>query len=557
MERGAGPSLVDLMPPPDATWLGELVDPELVEWVDWSDPRWADEQWTPESSIPEGSFPEEPGRVGWAPGDELLLQLAGPGRVSGEALAGVAPSPGLVAALCTLDDPRDPAAEVWWIDPGGPRCESRALDEAELSVGVAQAWDRVAAWACAQRETAVQRARALMVSMPAPDPVGVPRWSGAEAAAGELAAALRISPRSIDARLERGARLHAAHPGTRWLLERGLLTWAHAQAVVEVCAPLTDPAHLAAVEARVLAAAPEQTPAQLRRSLVRAVARVDPAGHAARHTAAAESVGVRMVPLPDALVMITAVLPAPAGQTVLGALDTLATALRATTSTTENDATTSRDGDTAGGVGAGAGRSGSRRRVGAAERADALVALAAALAAHPELIPGVLAAEPARPLVRVTISADTLLGLTQHPGELAGYGPIPAGMARALAADGTWARFVTDPATGQLLDATPHRYTPSGRTRAFVVARDQTCRHPGCSAPAETADLDHTRPFNHQDPARGGPTTTINLGPRCRRHHNLKTWHGWRTWTTPDGAIAHRTPLGRTYTIPVPPQPTV
>ncbi|RKS68486.1 uncharacterized protein DUF222 [Motilibacter peucedani] len=538
------------MPPPDATWFGELDDPEEIDWVDWSDLRWADETWTHGPSVPEHSEPvERAEQWGWVPGEGLLRELAGPGRVLGEALAGVAPSPGLVAALCTLDDPRDPAATVWWIDPGGPRCESRALDEAELTVGVAQAWDRVASWACAQRETAVQRARALMVSMPSPDPVGVPRWSGAEAAAGELAAALRISPRSIDARLERGARLHTAHPGTLWLLEQGLLTWAHAQAVVEVCAPLTDPAHLAAVEARVLAAAPEQTPAQLRRSLVRAVARVDPAGHAARHTAAAtESVGVRMVPLPDALVSITAVLPAPAGQTVLGALDTLASALRDTVSGKG-------DGEQDGGEGRGA-RPATRPRVGAAERADALVVLAAALAAHPELVTGVLAAEPARPLVRVTISADTLLGLTQHPGELAGYGPIPAGMARALAADGTWARFVTDPATGQLLDATPHRYTPSGRTRAFVVARDQTCRHPGCSAPAETADLDHTAPFDHQDPARGGPTTTVNLGPRCRRHHNLKTWHGWRTWTTPDGAIAHRTPLGRTYTVAVPPQPT-
>ncbi|RKS77677.1 uncharacterized protein DUF222 [Motilibacter peucedani] len=539
-------------PPADATWSGELVDPEeLEDWVDWSDTQWSDAQWADAHGI-------DVSRA--AGGDEWGL-LARPGQLSGEVLAGTAPSTALVAALCAVADPREAGASSWWVDPAGPRQESRALDEAELMVGVAQAWDRVASWACARRETAVQQARTLMVAMPAPDPVGVPRWSGAEAAAAELAAALRISPRSIDARLERGARLHTAHPGALWLLEQGLLSWAHAGAVVDACAPLADPALVAAVEARVLRAAPEQTPAQLRRSLARAVARVDPAGHAARHEqAASESVGVRMVALPDALVMITAVLPAPAGRSVLGALDTLATAMRATTSTTEDDATTSRDGDTAGGtdggVGAGAGRSGSRRRVGAAERADALVALAAALAAHPELVPGLLDAEPARPLVRVTISAATLLGLADEPGELAGYGPIPAGMARALAADGVWARFVTDPATGQLLEASPYRYTPSARTRAFVLARDQTCRHPGCATRAEATDLDHVAPFDHADPPRGGPTTPANLAPRCRRHHNLKTWYGWRTRTTPDGAVVHRTPLGRTYTVPVPPQPT-
>ncbi|HEX8759621.1 MAG TPA: hypothetical protein VF734_06510, partial [Pseudonocardiaceae bacterium] len=35
----------------------------------------------------------------------------------------------------------------------------------------------------------------------------------------------------------------------------------------------------------------------------------------------------------------------------------------------------------------------------------------------------------------------------EHPGELAGDGPIAAEQARELAAQGTWRRILTDPAT--------------------------------------------------------------------------------------------------------------
>ena len=54
--------------------------------------------------------------------------------------------------------------------------------------------------------------------------------------------------------------------------------------------------------------------------------------------------------------------------------------------------------------------------------------------------------------VHVTVPAGTLLGLCDEPGELAGYGPIPASMARRLAGDGTWRRVLTDPASGAILD---------------------------------------------------------------------------------------------------------
>ncbi|MCW2968282.1 MAG: hypothetical protein JWM71_2054 [Solirubrobacteraceae bacterium] len=324
----------------------------------------------------------------------------------------------------------------------------------------------------------------------------------------ELATALRISPRSIDAQIERARRLVTAHPGTCWLLSEGHLGREHARVVVDECSALSDHALLAAVEARVLRRAPEQTPARLRAAVRRAIAQLDPAGEIERHEVAATQVGVTRVALPNALVMITAVLPAPEAGVVMGALDALAD-LHAGLQRADK-----------------APEAGGGAPTRAARRADALVELCSAIAADPGILPALRDAEPVRPLINVTVSLDCLLGFSDNPGELEGYGPIPAPMARALAADGTWARFITDPGTGALLDSTPYRYGPGAALRAHVVVRDVTCRHPNCATSARRCDLDHVVEFDHHHPERGGPTTRSGLAARCRRHHNNKTWHG-------------------------------
>ena len=55
------------------------------------------------------------------------------------------------------------------------------------------------------------------------------------------------------------------------------------------------------------------------------------------------------------------------------------------------------------------------------------------------------------------------MGVDNSPGELVGYGPIPAPVARRIAADpgGTWRRMLTDPA-GNLLDLSPAVIGPAG-----------------------------------------------------------------------------------------------
>ena len=91
----------------------------------------------------------------------------------------------------------------------------------------------------------------------------------------------------------------------------------------------------------------------------------------------------------------------------------------------------------------------------------------------------------------VVVDLPTLVGLADNPGHVPGYGPVPAAIARELAANApAWRRFLTD-TTGVLLDAGADSYRPSERLREHVAARDWTCTFPGCGRSACDADLDH------------------------------------------------------------------
>lgn len=88
------------------------------------------------------------------------------------------------------------------------------------------------------------------------------------------------------------------------------------------------------------------------------------------------------------------------------------------------------------------------------------------------------------------------------------------------------------------------RYRPSAGLADFIRSRDMTCRHPGCDRPAYQCDLDHVDARSD-----GGATHPANLGPRCRRHHLVKTfWPGWTNHQEPDGTLTITTPTGHSYT---------
>lgn len=151
-----------------------------------------------------------------------------------------------------------------------------------------------------------------------------------------------------------------------------------------------------------------------------------------------------------------------------------------------------------------------------------------------------------RPDVFVTVPVFSLMGLTDEPAELDGYGPIDADTARTLAANApSFVRLLTHPETGAVLSVGRDRYVPPSDLKNVIRARQGTCGFFGCSRPAEFSDLDHT-----EDWARDGTTGHTNLAFLCRAHHILKHHTAWCVTQAADGsgALTWTSPAGRTYT---------
>ncbi|NVM95075.1 DUF222 domain-containing protein [Arthrobacter wenxiniae] len=156
----------------------------------------------------------------------------------------------------------------------------------------------------------------------------------------------------------------------------------------------------------------------------------------------------------------------------------------------------------------------------------------------------------------VTVPALTLLGRSEEPGHLEGYGPIPPGQARELAAGSPfWERLLTDPATRARLTVGRQRYRPPADIAAEVRRRDPVCTGIGCDHPAASCDLDHTIPFwrtTHAPdgtPLPPGETSVENLRPRDPYCHHLKDNPdtGWTIEPHGPRQTKTTTPTGRTY----------
>ncbi|GHD51650.1 HNH endonuclease [Mycetocola manganoxydans] len=148
-----------------------------------------------------------------------------------------------------------------------------------------------------------------------------------------------------------------------------------------------------------------------------------------------------------------------------------------------------------------------------------------------------------RPTVTVTVPALTLLGLTDEPAMLEGYGPIDPDTARALAGQSnTWYRMLTDPKTGAPIAFDSTTYRPTTAMKRYLRYIDGTCRFPGCNRAAQHCDLDHTK--DHQF---GGPTECENLSHLCPKHHRLKHQTTWRVEQRGGGLLEWTSPGGRTY----------
>ncbi|OBF34334.1 hypothetical protein A5719_25875 [Mycolicibacterium peregrinum] len=148
-------------------------------------------------------------------------------------------------------------------------------------------------------------------------------------------------------------------------------------------------------------------------------------------------------------------------------------------------------------------------------------------------------------VVHVLADQSTVNGTCDDPGYLVGHGILPAESVRDLAATAK-VKPVRIPSGSVAEAAEPAaaepRYRPSVALSEFIRWRDLTCRFPGCDAPAERCDIDHTAPW----PA--GPTHPSNTKLFCRAHHLVKTFcPGWTDRQRPDGTIEFTTPTGHTH----------
>ncbi|MFE4543792.1 DUF222 domain-containing protein [Arthrobacter sp. NPDC056727] len=147
--------------------------------------------------------------------------------------------------------------------------------------------------------------------------------------------------------------------------------------------------------------------------------------------------------------------------------------------------------------------------------------------------------------VLVTVPVFSLLGHTDEPAVLDGYGPIPASMARRLVANGatSFLRVLTDPRDGAPLEIGRTSYRVTKPMRQWLRLRDAKCTFPGCNNHSLDNDADHILAW-----ADGGGTGVANLGQPCPKHHRLKHTTAWKpvgaTRDTPPGWIS---PAGRHY----------
>ena len=159
--------------------------------------------------------------------------------------------------------------------------------------------------------------------------------------------------------------------------------------------------------------------------------------------------------------------------------------------------------------------------------------------------------EPRRGAVDIHVDLKTLAELAEESGELAGYGPVVAEIARKVADEqrsASWTATATNPETGEPMHVVSVRRRPTARQFRKVKALHPTCAFVGCRMPAADCDIDHIVDF-----ARGGRTLVANHAPLCRHHHRAKHKGGWRYSKINKRQTEWISPLGHTYQTRPPP----
>ena len=322
------------------------------------------------------------------------------------------------------------------------------------------------------------------------DPADEKEW-----AREEVACELRWSPDYAKCRLMQATHLVEKLPKLLDVHEAGKVSDAHVGAATDLTYGL-DTAVIAKVEDHVLERAPEQTVSQFRASVRRAIARVDARKVEQRHAEAKAQRLVHCVQQSDGMAGIWSTHTAADAEAMYARLTALAKTLPDERTMDQKRADTLRDlvlGRTQAGTPARGGR------------------------------------------IQVLMSQATADRTSDEPGELAGYGPIPASQCRELLADPSSCieRILVDSAGHAIpepgIDDHPDRRFPSAAQSRWVLSEHPTCRFPGCNRGAIRCECDHIEPYN------GHNTVIENLEPLCLRHHHCKHDAGWQVSRDADG----------------------
>ena len=374
--------------------------------------------------------------------------------------------------------------------------------------------EKTIAQAFAARAEAVDRARRFSAAHAAAIPLSLQaRWTREEIAerelSSELAATLRIPERTAENLLAESQALTEHLPATRAALAAGRISYRHAQTVVEQSWSIPTEG-LPAFEHALLPAAERLTVAKLKHKARLLRERLHPESITARRARSIADRTSGVTPQYDGMATLYVTTGAELVQAIVHRATDLATSLHGPAET----------------------------RTLTQIRTDVLSDL---------LIDGVTptgVGTGVKATVMVTVPVMTLLGHSEEPGYLEGYGPIDPDTARDLASRApSFTRLLTHPETGVILSMGRHRYKVPKRMRLFLQLRDETCRFIGCNRSARHAEVDHTH-----DWALRGETAHDNLANLCKPNHALKTQTRWAVSQQPGGILTWTSPTGRDFT---------
>ena len=335
---------------------------------------------------------------------------------------------------------------------------------------------------------------------------------GRGATESELSATLHLPPATLRGMLADAGALCERFPETLAQLSTGAVSRHQVRPLLELTSCLSDE-HARAVQERVLPEMAGHTPRRVHHRVQTAIHEIDPEGAAQRHAQRAKTRHLALHPEPDGMATLSIFLKAETALAIQAKVNA-ACAKRA-------------KGDP---------RTLDQRRV------DTLAEM---------ILTGGGAGPGPATMVHLVVNIESLIGLSDTPAQLEGYGPLTPGQARTLTlAPGSQLRRLFVTPTGKLVAVDPHQYRLPAWLDRYLRLLNRTCTFPGCGMPAWRSDLDHMLSY-----AEGGCTCEDNLHPACRRHHNEKTAGLWTTDKDGDGTVWISTETGRPYTSTPEPYP--